>query len=232
MAKSTCLLALFVAVVVCTEAIRIDTAPPSPSTGKYFPSVKKDDPRCKNKDNGLFPDPKDCTKYIKCVNGDGQEKKCPSDFKFDSIRHCIPPRDDPDCGKKTFSGPSDVDEKCPETYGIFPIKSDCHKYMVCRDGKPIVKTCPPKHVYRDINGACVDGDKCPKQSSEETECKRANQLLPDEKNCRRYIKCVNFQPLKKECPPGTAFDPTKHKCTKEQLEKCKNNDVLNVEQDQ
>ncbi|CAL1274737.1 unnamed protein product [Larinioides sclopetarius] len=232
MAKSTCVLALFVAVVVCIEAIRIDPPQPSPSTGKYFPSVKKSDPRCRGKSNGLYPDPKDCTKYLKCVNGDSQVRNCPKGFKFDSIRYCVLPDENPDCGRKTVGGPLDVDEKCPETYGIFPVKSDCHKYMICKDGQPEIKDCPPNKVYRDINGACVDGDECPKISSEESVCKRANQLLPDEMNCRRYIKCVNFQPLKKECPPGTAFDPSKHRCTKEQLEKCKNNDILSVEPDE
>ncbi|CAL1274738.1 unnamed protein product [Larinioides sclopetarius] len=175
MAKSTCVLALFVAVVVCIEAIRIDPPQPSPSTGKYFPSVKKSDPRCRGKSNGLYPDPKDCTKYLKCVNGDSQVRNCPKGFKFDSIRYCVLPDENPDCGRKTVGGP-------------------------------------------------LDG--------EESVCKRANQLLPDEMNCRRYIKCVNFQPLKKECPPGTAFDPSKHRCTKEQLEKCKNNDILSVEPDE
>ncbi|XP_055950217.1 protein obstructor-E-like [Argiope bruennichi] len=227
MAKLTCFLVLVVVVLVCAEAIRIDPVQPASSRrGKYFPEITRNDPRCKN-GTGMFPDPKDCTKYIKCVNGDSQEKKCPEDFKYDSIRHCIPPDDNPDCGRKTLRSHLDVDEKCPESYGIFPVKSDCHKFMVCNDGIPIIKTCPEKYVYRDANGACIEGDKCPDEASEESVCKRANQLLPDGLNCRRYIKCVNFQPLKKECPPGTAFDPKKHRCTKDQLEQCKNNDILN-----
>ncbi|KAF8774025.1 Kunitz-type serine protease inhibitor 6 like protein [Argiope bruennichi] len=129
---------------------------------------------------------------------------------------------------------NDLDEKCPESYGIFPVKSDCHKFMVCNDGIPIIKTCPEKYVYRDANGACIEGDKCPDeaivwkayadqndedgdilyttQNNREIKCGKNYAQYPNFEDCSTYIVCQNGQKKIKSCPAGQHYNDQTIRC--------------------
>ncbi|GFY41481.1 uncharacterized protein TNIN_328891 [Trichonephila inaurata madagascariensis] len=229
MAKLTCFLLVLVSVVLCAEAVRIDPPRPTFPPGKYFPTTtitKKNDPRCKK--NGIIANPDDCTRYIKCKNGNSQDRKCPDSFKFDSVKRCTPDKD-ADCGKTVLRG-VDPKIKCPKDFGMFEFEGDCHKFIICKEGKATVHECPKHHVYNDINGGCVQGDVCPHHSSE-PKCSKETDRLPVPMDCRSYLHCVNWKGTVKKCPVGTAFDPRKKQCTAEWLKKCRNNDVRNIVRD-
>ncbi|GIY04713.1 uncharacterized protein CEXT_564901 [Caerostris extrusa] len=113
--------------------------------------------RCER--DGILPNPEDCTMYIKCVKGTSQDLKCREGFKFDSLNLCTPD-EKADCGRMMIREFRE-DEQCPEYYGWFKVESDCHKFMVCIAGVPTIKSCPEHYIYNDVNGACVEGDKCP-----------------------------------------------------------------------
>ncbi|GFR30846.1 uncharacterized protein TNCT_718571 [Trichonephila clavata] len=226
MAKLTCFLVVLVAVVLCAQAVRIDPTRPTFPRGKYFPPTtvtKKNDPRCKT--DGVFAIPDDCTSFINCKDGNSQVRKCPEDLKFDSEKRCTPD-EDADCGK---SGLRAVNQKikCPRYFGKFELKGDCHKFIICKEGRAIVHECAEHHVYNEINGACVEGDVCPHHSSE-SKCSKENDRLPVPLHCRSYLHCVNWKGTVKKCPKGTAFDPHHKRCTEEWLKKCRNNDIRDI----
>ncbi|GIX88002.1 uncharacterized protein CDAR_437901 [Caerostris darwini] len=219
MSKVTSFLVLFVAVILCAEAILIYPEPMPSSGSDNTPNLRKNDPRCKEKD-GIFANPKDCTMYLKCVEGTGQDLHCPEGFKFDTYQHCTP-NTTADCGRRRVRALKE-DLECPDDYGWFPYKADCHKYIVCIMGYPHLRTCPKHYVYRDTNGACVEGDECPKSESGPVHvvCQEEDGLFPHPSDCRKYIKCVNGYPDIKYCKPDKAFDPETKTCTRERLAHC------------
>ncbi|GFT92698.1 uncharacterized protein NPIL_37351 [Nephila pilipes] len=228
MAKLTCFLVLLVTVILCAEAVRID--PPPPPTlkpGKFFPSTritKKDDPRCKK--DGMFANPNDCTRYIKCKNGESQDMNCPDGFKFDSKKYCTPDKN-ADCGK---SGQRDSKQevKCPQQFGNFAYVDDCHKYIECERGVPTIVKCPPHYVYNDVNGGCIQGEICPPNKQHEAnKCSSENDCFPSS-NCLFYIECINWKGTEKKCPEGTAFNPKLKRCTKDWIKHCRNNDLRDI----
>lgn len=57
---------------------------------------------CKGK-NGFFPDPVDCARFIRCVDGKRFNFKCPKGLKFNvKIMDCDQPSN-VDCGGKLIS---------------------------------------------------------------------------------------------------------------------------------
>ncbi|XP_022258941.1 chondroitin proteoglycan-2-like [Limulus polyphemus] len=94
-----------------------------------------------------IPDPKDCTKFILCINGNAIKQTCADGLRFNpKIENCDYARNvdcDPPCDK-------DCDEKptqppgihCKKPSGLFPHPDKCNLFIHCSHGIPHVKNCP------------------------------------------------------------------------------------------
>ncbi|KAK6192697.1 hypothetical protein SNE40_004124 [Patella caerulea] len=92
--------------------------------------------------SGFFADPIDCSKFYRCMAGRPLHYPCPTGTLWDqnivTCNHAV----DVEC----FSGHS-----CPDPDGLFPISSDCGRFLNCRKGIPRVSKCPEGlHFNADV----------------------------------------------------------------------------------
>jgi hypothetical protein len=99
---------------------------------------------CDNKDNGFYPDPRDCVKFIGCHNGEIEYYECSYPMLFDPV---IGTCNDPQlvtCEISCTGKPN----------GVYPHPNDCSLFVVCVDGYSRLSNCPDPLLFNPEAGKC------------------------------------------------------------------------------
>ncbi|XP_058065690.1 peritrophin-1-like [Anopheles bellator] len=104
----------------------------------------------------FLPIPNVCDRYLICINGDAFEGVCDGDLFFDAVLG--------DCNLKNESGclvnPCIQPPPSPPQLEIYPNPADCHQYLICSNGEPVVRECAPQLVFDPSSLQCVPGEEC------------------------------------------------------------------------
>uniref|UniRef100_A0A034V477 Transmembrane protease serine 11G n=1 Tax=Bactrocera dorsalis TaxID=27457 RepID=A0A034V477_BACDO len=108
---------------------------------------------CPSGASGLYPHPKDCTKYLRCANGITYVMDCGPGTAFNAALEVCDFKDKVDCSYNVdFNnvalghdrGPSIHPITCPEgATGIYPHPLDCKKFLNCDNGITNIQDCGP-----------------------------------------------------------------------------------------
>ncbi|XP_049313216.1 uncharacterized protein LOC105232808 isoform X3 [Bactrocera dorsalis] len=108
---------------------------------------------CPSGASGLYPHPKDCTKYLRCANGITYVMDCGPGTAFNAALEVCDFKDKVDCSYNVdFNnvalghdrGPNIHPITCPEgATGIYPHPLDCRKFLNCDNGITNIQDCGP-----------------------------------------------------------------------------------------
>ncbi|XP_058790684.1 protein obstructor-E-like [Phymastichus coffea] len=114
--------------------------------------------------------------------------------------------------------------QCPEPNGRFPVASQCDAYVECVDGVGEEKLCPegllfnPEARFNYPCGYPIDV-KCegrsalqPAQPSEECPHQYGYFKMGDQRNCGKFMNCVEGRGYVFDCPEGLAYNPETYRC--------------------
>ncbi|CAG7716047.1 unnamed protein product [Allacma fusca] len=144
------------------------TPKPNPPTGTPGPTPPSDDFVCP-KDEGLFPNPKDCSTYYQCNAGHAFLEDCPPDLVFNPrTENCDYLENVPECNGNpattttrkpnppsdptTVSPPEEF--TCPGKDGLYPNPADCFTYYVCVAGDSVLIACPDGLAFNPKTLSC------------------------------------------------------------------------------
>lgn len=129
-------------------------------------------------------------------------------------------------GPATF----DNDAACPPDFrGLKPYAHDCHRYINCGDGRPVIQSCAPGTVFSVASQTCdFEGSVPCEQSQNSVHSGRSSRLQelpleprcapgatgmqPHPNDCTKFLHCDNGRTFIKDCGPGTAFSPSLQIC--------------------
>jgi hypothetical protein len=186
--------------------------------------------------DGLFADPKDCTRAIVCVRRVSFAFICPPERPhFDSallscvenIDGCmapppvVPPMLNDEDVKKVINiienAPDSVCSDLPD--GFYAYKGDCRRYVFCALERPVLLNCAPGLVWNDEAKQCtlatlalapcgVAPTPTPFSCAE-----RDDGLYEDLQSCSVFYECKDKQVQESfTCKAGEAFDKVTTKC--------------------
>lgn len=184
-----------------------------------------DDPECSCR-NCMLPSTETCTKFITCVNGKARIQECPRGQTFDVRKKKCDWAHRVQCHRS---------EMCPERNGMFPHKDDCHKFVHCLNGIPIVKTCPYVLEFDPLKKRCEwSAGRCKnspipkefaifkKEHDKSWRCPKEFGIFPDN-HCNKFYSCSSFTPSIKECSAGLLYNPRYQNCDWEKNVRCNAN---------
>ncbi|XP_042889196.1 balbiani ring protein 3-like isoform X1 [Penaeus japonicus] len=174
--------------------------------------------------SGLFPHPKDCTKWVHCDHFIPHVKDCPATLHFNptlkvcdwpdragctSGEHesCVIPTEPVPTGPPSTSSPDCTCECCH-----IPHTEDCTSYYYCDVNRnKTFHTCSQGLVFNPEMGTCVFAEEYPECVTEkppvcECDCHYPSNI------CSEYYICNNRVPEKKECPSGLLWNQEKKSC--------------------
>ncbi|KAF4519953.1 hypothetical protein B566_EDAN005452, partial [Ephemera danica] len=161
-------------------------------------------------DEGFFADPKDCSKFYRCVNyGNGNgyaafEFKCSEGTVFDeSIIACNHPW--------AVNGPCSATQVSSGEMGAE------QPHGPATGGKPPPTPAPEPEPEPEPTDNEIEGASTGSGSDSRPNCKEEGYFT-DENDCRKFYRCVavdtegHFDVYRFACGPGTVFDETKRVC--------------------
>ncbi|KRG07750.1 uncharacterized protein Dmoj_GI16850, isoform D [Drosophila mojavensis] len=114
---------------------------------------------------------------------------------------------------------------CPSHFrGLKPYEHDCHRFINCAEGRPVIQTCGPGTAFNAVIQTCdhqsqVSCEGQPGRSARllerplEPRCEPGfSGLQPHPSDCTKFLNCANGQTFIQSCGPGTAFSPTQLVC--------------------
>ncbi|CAG7718305.1 unnamed protein product [Allacma fusca] len=178
--------------VECGDRVRPGTGPTPPPKKTTLPGTGPtqpgDDFVCP-KDEGLFPNPKDCSTYYQCNGGYAFLEECPPTLVFnprtlncdylENVPECngsLPPSTtkkpgpsteipDPPSEIPTEEPPATTDPPgefvCSGKDGLYPNPKDCFTYYVCAAGDAVLIPCPDGLAFNPKTYTCDYPDQVP-----------------------------------------------------------------------
>ncbi|XP_067009509.2 myosin-3 [Anabrus simplex] len=141
--------------------------------------------------SGMFPVPGKCNKFIRCENGVASTYSCAEGLHFNARTQTCdwPPS-------------AQCDLSCPEWDGYFAVQGACNAYVMCNEGRPTLKKCPPGRHFN------LEAKHCdyPEYANCEFVCPESDGLFAYRGHCDSYIHCENGKPHIDTCPPGLLFN--------------------------
>ncbi|XP_058458067.1 probable chitinase 10 [Malaya genurostris] len=175
-----------------------------------FVSATAETNPCQGVNSGFKPHESDCTKYYSCVNGVAHLLQCPTKYPIFQNGKC-------DYGDPAYC------VNCPsEGVARFPIPYSCSQFILCVNGVQSRGRCPDGLIFdRTLQQCnlianapkCVDVE-CPAQNTE------TPTFRPHPTECSVYFICVDGDPVRQECPAGTAFNPVTETCDRKENVQC------------
>ncbi|XP_023209513.1 protein obstructor-E-like [Centruroides vittatus] len=122
---------------------------------------------------------------------------------------------------------------CLSERGQFPHEEYCDKYYDCWNGIAHTRQCSDDLLFNPVTLVCdwprnvfcggrrlrhIGSQLCPRQFG----------TFLDPYDCFSFIECVFGKPVRKQCAPGTAFNPTISVCDHLDRVKCYGRDVVTV----
>ncbi|CAL4067014.1 unnamed protein product, partial [Meganyctiphanes norvegica] len=194
------------------------------------------------KPNGLFPHPRDCHKWVKCVDSFLFVKDCPDGLQFNPVeRKCDWPNianciatEDASCiiplPVPPTPGPDPRPDICDCECCLRPHPTDCESYYYCAPGANIeFHTCSSGLVFNPNLGQCVPAytfPECPPESP--PKCDPTCECLYPAETCSEYFKCDNGTAIKHECHHGLYFNDDIHSCDLRHNVDCNDHGKRNV----
>ncbi|KAL7733723.1 hypothetical protein ACLKA6_011458 [Drosophila palustris] len=138
------------------------------------------------------------------------------------------------------------DSACPAQFrGLKPYPHDCHRFINCGQGRPLIQSCGPGTAFHPLTLVCDHESKVPcgssaqsarsarlQQLNGEPKCAPGvNGLEPHPYECTKFLNCANGQTFIQDCGPGTAFSPTKRICDFKHKVDCGDNQFNGAETD-
>ncbi|XP_043866150.1 uncharacterized protein LOC6586608 isoform X5 [Drosophila mojavensis] len=130
-------------------------------------------------------------------------------------------------GQSGLSATTQAQEQvaCPSHFrGLKPYEHDCHRFINCAEGRPVIQTCGPGTAFNAVIQTCdhqsqVSCEGQPGRSARllerplEPRCEPGfSGLQPHPSDCTKFLNCANGQTFIQSCGPGTAFSPTQLVC--------------------
>lgn len=167
---------------------------------------------CEGQDDyTTVPDPKNCSTFFQCMNGESIEGICPEGSWFDNkLRLCLP-KDLANCdaqettttvvpertsqsttvistttngGEGTTKDPEDYDRYCKSIrLGVLPHPKDCHKLIVCFENIAVEHHCGDGLHFSARHGTCL--------KIEEAECTTDNTVCSKDNDPENIIVIAN-----------------------------------------
>ncbi|XP_030372123.1 mucin-2 [Scaptodrosophila lebanonensis] len=207
---------------------------------------------CGDKINGeMINYPKDCSKYIVCVQPIPVAFYCTDGFYFSlELQECTT-WDASDCensGETTATTPSPATTRPPPQFPMctesdrdtFPYPDNCKWFIRCVNDVPMMHVCNCGEYYDPWTGVCgadVPPDACREDYTSTTEsttpatrpppqkgpCDDVEDgaLVPYPNDCTKYIKCDRPIAVAYECDDGDEFSEQLGKCVEASLANCK-----------
>ncbi|XP_058793727.1 uncharacterized protein LOC131665687 [Phymastichus coffea] len=176
----------------------------------------------------LFPNPKDCHSFYKCIYGKPHLYICPDNLHFNPVLSvCDWPNKVKSVFEIIFFGVISMAfaavPRCP-IHGYdneaIPDSEDCGKFYYCKDNVPYSAFCPPNQYFDVITLTCLDAAEavcaektirilnnptssvhCPMQKDPAD-----NVLLPNPLDCNSFYQCVWGTPILQKCPKQLHFN--------------------------
>ncbi|XP_023161208.2 uncharacterized protein LOC111592952 isoform X2 [Drosophila hydei] len=114
---------------------------------------------------------------------------------------------------------------CPPHFrGLKPYEHDCHRFINCADGRPVIQTCGPGTAFNAVVQTCDHQTQvsCEGQFGRSARLQERplqprcdpgfSGLQPHPTDCTKFLNCANGQTFIQNCGPGTAFSPSKLVC--------------------
>ncbi|XP_022257598.1 uncharacterized protein LOC106473456 [Limulus polyphemus] len=187
-----------------------------------------------------IPDPKDCSKFTLCINGNAIKQTCADGLRFNpKIENCDYARNyqkyhgrctggllfNPKIENCDFPENVDCDDKpvpgckCESESGLFPHPHDCTKFIHCAHWQPHIKDCPSGLHFNKVlkvcdwpENACCNGP-CPTPIPPIGICDLCECcLIPDKLDCAAFTRCENGNSYSERCSPGLLFNPKIENC--------------------
>ncbi|XP_013786759.1 probable chitinase 10, partial [Limulus polyphemus] len=170
-----------------------------------------------------IPDPKDCTKFTLCINGNAIKQTCADGLRFNpKIENCdygrnvdCDPPCDKDCDEKPTQPPGKPCDKEPPPEGecdcdccIKPVPGDCAAYIRCENYQKFHGRCTNGLLFNPKISNCdfAENVDCDDKPEPDSKCDSKSGLFPHPNDCTRFIHCANWRPYVKNCPAGLHFN--------------------------
>ncbi|XP_071524586.1 uncharacterized protein [Panulirus ornatus] len=182
---------------------------------------------------GLFPHPRDCSKWVYCEENTAYVKNCPASLHFNAAHKVCDWPDQAGCtsgpnSECTIPSPAPppattlppiVDPRCDCQCCHLPAE-DCTSYYYCDENFQLsFHTCSEGLVFDPDLATCVYADQhpeCPLDPPPVCEC----DCFYPSAVCNSYFKCEDRVPVKYECPEGLYWNQNKNSCDYPQNVNC------------
>lgn len=167
-------------------------------------------------DEGLFPDPFDCTSYHDCTLTDGTWRdtrySCRTGLAYDPLSTiCRLKKTDRVCTDSPVP-------KCLSHLQMGALVENPTLYYICVDSTaglyPRLYRCPNGLMFDSINALCVESLPATTPTPKlEFKCQKPG-LFPDPEDCHSYYSCSNdLKSTHRTCRVGYYFDQKINLCT-------------------
>ncbi|XP_054713746.1 mucin-2-like, partial [Uloborus diversus] len=180
----------------------------SPTTKPVFPDDQVVN-YC-NGGDGIFPDNKNCSMFVRCFSGSPYFQSCPKGLYYNPTKRSCD--FDGECGSEPLVPSSrSLAINCGCENCIYPDADDCARYYVCLNGCAYDMQCNDGLQFNAETLTCDYEEQaaCAKSSEE---CPTPNGYIKDSDNCSRYFHCVGGIAYRKTCEDGRHFNEVTEQC--------------------
>jgi len=191
-------------------------------------------------EEGLYPNPTDCSKFYQCFNHVAWAGQCPANLYFNpSLKVCDFP-EKVDCHQDFARLVHETRQKpssgflCPSISGLFPVSPGAcvADYYMCVSGYPYPQMCPANLIFDPVIRSCqaLDKTSCAQTTIHPTQptspppfrCPASSGSFPISPYiCERdYYMCVDYTPYLMSCPGNLIFDPVIDACQSADRSSC------------
>lgn len=197
----------------------------------------------------LVSDPKNCSIFYQCIEGESFQNVCPEDKWFDSkFKMCLP-KDIATCdafettanpGSSTESttqtttisieittkDPGDYDSYCKDIrLGVLPHPKECHKLIVCFENVAVEHHCGDGLHFSPRHGTClkIEEAEC---TTDNTICEKDNDpeniiFIANPYDCQGFFMCFDHKARPYVCSDGQHWNQSQRTCILEENSSCK-----------
>lgn len=100
-----------------------------------------------------FPHPTDCSKFLKCLNGNTVEYNCPEGQYWNVEKNYCDYKENVECESESGSGTDEPEGECADD-SVHGHPTDCEKYLQCSGGVLVEMSCPVGQHWNDEKKWC------------------------------------------------------------------------------
>ncbi|CAD7080683.1 unnamed protein product [Hermetia illucens] len=105
-----------------------------------------------------IPNPKNCSQYLYCKNGNLQTLTCPQDYEYNQLqaRCAYNPKCWSDVKDITDTHPSAENPCAGRSDGIYlPSPLSCRLFYYCMNNMSLLRSCPEGYAFSSLDSVCV-----------------------------------------------------------------------------